>query len=186
MKAVSTAAEAQACDFAMLWTNLFEYYQKMGFNIAGTEISLSIPENFYAQDSTQYRILKSSKIDPQALLNLYNQHSLRTLRSLGDIRRYFEIPNTEIFTAWNILTNQLAAYAVVGKGADLQGHIHEWGGKVSALLSLIKSIRQQSQELTIILPPYCQNLHRQLIAEGGIEKPRNLGNDQNRQPNFVK
>src|SRR5262245_44580133 len=33
------AARAQGCDFAILWTNLYEFYRKFGFELAGSEIS---------------------------------------------------------------------------------------------------------------------------------------------------
>ncbi len=31
------------CDFAILWTNLHDFYRKLGFELAGTEISMNVP-----------------------------------------------------------------------------------------------------------------------------------------------
>ncbi|MBK9294305.1 MAG: hypothetical protein IPM57_07650 [Oligoflexia bacterium] len=64
----------------------------------------------------------------------------------------------------------LAGYAVEGKGADLQGYIHEWGGNVDAVLALVSHIRNQKQEpVTLISPAHSQGLIRKL-TEAEISK----------------
>ena len=35
------AARQQGCEFAILWTNLYEFYRKIGFELAGSEMSRS-------------------------------------------------------------------------------------------------------------------------------------------------
>ena len=172
------AASQQNCDFVMLWTNLFNYYSKFGFQVAGTEIAVNLPENFSPETTSQtenFRILQSRQISAQSLLDLYNRHSLKTLRSTEDIRKCMQIPNSDVFTAWNPVTNRLCAYAVIGKGADFENYVHEWGGDVSAILQLLAEIRRQRQSLTIIMPPECQNLRRQLKKWGGQEAEGILG-----------
>jgi hypothetical protein len=103
------------------------------------------------------------------------------VRTAEDIRRHLSIPNARVYTAWDN-NNQLLAYAVEGKGADLTGYIHEWGGGVSALLPLLAHIRTQfGRAITLIAPADSQNLIRHLkqwpvmIYEGflGMIKPVN-------------
>ncbi|MCB0379262.1 MAG: GNAT family N-acetyltransferase [Bdellovibrionales bacterium] len=170
------AAEQQDCDFAMLWTDLFDFYQKFGFEVAGSEIALQVNTNFKSSTKKDLRILDTAQVSPHDILKLYNRHNLKTLRTAIDIQKYLKIPNSEVFTGWNRLTNQLEAYCVLGKGADFHNYIHEWGGSVSALLSLVESIQEKKNEsITLITPPQCENLIRQMEALGAQKQFGVLG-----------
>lgn len=169
------AASAHGCDFAILWTNLFDFYRKFGFELAGTEVSLTIPTNIKVADTPDMRFLQSNRIDPEAILRLYNQHTTGTLRTSDDIRKFLNIPNSKVYTAWGA-DNSLQAYAVQGKGADLDGYIHEWGGGVSKLIPLLKyALQQEQRPLTLIAPSHSANLIRQLVQLGAKEHSGILG-----------
>jgi len=162
-----TQARQIKCDFVMLWTDLFDFYRKFGFELAGTEISLIInaafnPENLRAD----LKIMNTRQVDPNAILRLYNLHTVTSHRSPDDVKKYLQVPNSRIYTAWN-QKNQIEAYAIEGKGVDLQGYIHEWGGNTSALMTLFKHIqREQDKEIIVITPPQCKNVIRQTLAAG--------------------
>ncbi len=160
-------AKSLQCDFAVLWTDLFDFYKNFQFELAGTELSLIINETFNPQDRRDdLKILNTKQIDPQALLRLYNLHSVTSHRSIDDIKKYLQIPNSRVYTAWN-KKNQMEAYAIEGKGIDLQGYVHEWGGNTSALIELFIAAReQQKKELIVITPPHCKNLIRKCLAGG--------------------
>ena len=88
------------------------------------------------------------------------------MRTLEETRKYLQIPNTRIYTAWDI-NGALRAYAIEGKGADLNGYVHEWGGGVASLLALFAHIRKvQQRPITIIVPQHSQNLMRALKTQG--------------------
>src|SRR5690606_160946 len=110
LKSCIEASEKQACDFAILWTELFDFYSKLGFEVAGSEISLQMGKNFQPPKKDNLKIIQGNKVAPQALLRLYNKHSLRTLRTEKDVARFLNIPNSSIYTAWNQATNELEAY----------------------------------------------------------------------------
>lgn len=169
------AASDHGCDFAILWTNLFDFYRKLGFELAGTEISLTIPTHFKAPDAPELRYMDTNRVDPDAILRLYNQHTTGTLRAADDIRKFLNIPNSRVFTAWD-RENRLQAYAVQGKGADLEGYIHEWGGGVSKLIPLLKyAVAQEKRPLTLIAPSHSANLIRQLELLGAKQHSGILG-----------
>ncbi|MCB9073803.1 MAG: GNAT family N-acetyltransferase [Bdellovibrionaceae bacterium] len=154
-------------DILVLWTDLFDFYKKFGFELAGTEISLIINNSFNPKKRrNDLKIVENNKVDPQALLRLYNLHSITTHRTPNDIKKYLQIPNSRVYTAWN-KNGQMEAYAIEGKGVDLQGYVHEWGGNTSALIELFCYIqKQQNREIMVISPPQCKNLIRQ-CQEGG-------------------
>jgi len=160
-------AKAMQCDFVILWTDLFDFYRKFGFELAGTEVSLIINEHFVPQKRrADLKIIKGNQVDPNALLRLYNLHSTTSHRTADDIKKYMHIPNSRIYTAWN-KNNQMEGYVIEGKGVDLQGYIHEWGGNTSALLELFHHVQKdQGKEIIVITPPACKNLIRQTIVSG--------------------
>lgn len=161
LKSCLEIADQEGADFAILWTDMYDLYRKLGFELAGREISIvidAVPE----LPAHGLKIMQSEKVAPEAILRLYAQHPTGTVRTAEDIRRHLSIPNSKIYTAWD-KSNQLLAYAVEGKGADLRGYIHEWSGGVSALLPLLAHIRKEyGQAITLIAPTQAQNIIRQL------------------------
>jgi GNAT superfamily N-acetyltransferase len=175
------AAKATGCDFAILWTNLYDFYRRLGFELAGSEISLTLHPNGAAPlrelqvSGPRLKLLESAQVAPEAILRLYSQHTVGTVRTAEDIRRHLTIPNARVYTAWSE-EGHLRAYAIEGKGEDLSGYIHEWGGGVSALTWLVQEIvRKQARPITLIGPATAQNLHRNLLELGAKETRGFLG-----------
>lgn len=157
---LKSAAE-QSCDIAILWTDLFDFYRRMGFELAGSEISFVVEENFDVPP-INLRFSTDSKVAPDAIYRLYSSHSVNSVRTIEETRKFLSIPQTKVYTAWEP-NGQLAAYAIEGKGVDLGGYIHEWGGSVSKLMALFSFIRaQKNQPYTIICPRHAQNLINEL------------------------
>lgn len=166
------SAVQHGCDFAILWTNLYDFYRKIGFELAGVEVALSLPAGFSA-DGADLRFMTSNKVDPEAILRLYSQHTTGSVRTVEDIRKFLGIPNARVHTAWDS-ANRLQAYAVEGKGADLDGYVHEWGGGVSKLLPLL-AYANKTRPLNLIAPAHAQNLVRRLKELGATESRGILG-----------
>ncbi len=167
------AAKNADCDFAILWTDLYDFYRRMGFELAGNEVSILIDRDLAPAGT--YKFIDSNKIAPDSILRVFNQHSVSSHRTVEDIRTSLAIPNSRVSTAWDS-TGKLVAYAVEGKGADLNGYIHEWGGSNSALLSLFSHMRaQQKRDLRLIAPGHAQNLVKNLVDRGCQEHRGYLG-----------
>lgn len=168
------SAEAQGCDVALLWTDIPDFYRKFNFEMAGTETHFTITGTL-PTEATNLRFVNGNQIAPEAILNLYQKHTVTTLRTADEIRRFLKIPNANVYTAWNA-NNHLVAYAVEGKGADLKGHIHEWGGNIPEFFALLNHIRAQTkQNLKIIAPAHSLNLSQKLTAAGAIKHENFLG-----------
>lgn len=168
------SAESQGCDVALLWTDIPDFYRKFQFEMAGTENQFLI-DRILPAESGPLRFLSGKQIAPEAVLQLYQKHSVTTLRNVEEVRRFLSIPNSHVYTAWN-QNNQLVAYAVEGKGADLKGHIHEWGGNIPELFSLLNFIRTSTgQNLKLIAPAHSINLTRKFSASGILPHENFLG-----------
>lgn len=144
-------AQRQECDIAVLWTNLYDFYRKFGFELTGSEISILVEEPLpLAPSPLVFR--EGSNVDPSAIYKLYSRHSVNTVRTVEDIRNFLKIPNSRVYTAWD-QQGALVAYAVEGKGADLDSYIHEWGGGTNELLHLVNHIfKIQKRPITVIAP----------------------------------
>ena len=136
-------AADQKCDISILWTNLYDFYRKMGFELAGYEMSY-VFDQAITYDKENFRYSSESKIAPEAIAKLYMQHTVGTVRTLEEFKKFTQIPNSRIYTIWSP-EGALLAYAIEGKGVDLQNYIHEWGGGVSAILNLLGYIWEQKQ-----------------------------------------
>jgi GNAT superfamily N-acetyltransferase len=171
------AAESADCEIAILWTELYDFYRRLGFELAGSEVALQI-DGELKSPARDLRFLDTAQIDADALLRVYNQHSVGTHRGVDDVREYLRIPNSRVCTAWD-KHGKLVAYAIEGKGADLSGYIHEWGGGVGALTALIshmwKTRRSPEHGLTLIAPHHSENLIRTLTSMGVRRHDGHLG-----------
>lgn len=157
-------ARRQECDIAMLWTNLYDFYRKLNFELAGSEVSVVIEQEFSTPDAQGIKFVKGTQVSAEALQRLYSQHTVTSVRSVEDVRKFLRIPQTQAYTAWDN-QGQLLAYAIEGKGIDLSGYIHEWGGKVPALLSLLSFIRREKKApFTVIMPRHSENFLLKLQA----------------------
>lgn len=167
-------ARRQDCDLAVLWTDLHDYYRKLNFELAGFEESFFIDKELPV-DRSGLKFLKTTGVSPEAVLRLYNQHTVNSFRTAEDIRKFLQIPNTTFYTAWD-LQGQLVAYAAEGKGADLTGYIHEWGGSVSRLMALFSWIFQErARPFTVIVPHHSINLKSAFEKHGVHPKIGYLG-----------
>ncbi|MBX2995029.1 MAG: GNAT family N-acetyltransferase [Bdellovibrionaceae bacterium] len=154
-------AQAQDCDFAILWTNLYDFYRKIGFELAGFEESVVFEKEF-AVPAHDLIFKTGSQVSSEAILRLYTKHAVGTARNAEEVRKFLQIPKSQVHTAWD-KSGQLVAYAVEGKGADLTDYVHEWGGSVSALLALMSHLRKtKARPFTMILPNHSVNLLVQL------------------------
>lgn len=168
------AAEEQRCDFAILWTNLYDFYRKLGFELAGSELSCRLESELPVGEGG-LRFIETNKVSPEALHRLFMSHTVCSLRTVEDVAKNLSIPNSRVYTAWD-QKNQLRAFAVEGKGLDLGNYIHEWGGGVSQLLPLFNYIlRTRQTPLTLILPAHSKGLLRALAEHAVVPHHGYLG-----------
>jgi N-acetylglutamate synthase-like GNAT family acetyltransferase len=169
-----TAAREHGCDFAILWTNLYDFYRKMGFELAGGETSIIIEKELNVP-ANGMKFMDTNKVSAEAIHRLYTQHTVTSLRTLAETQAYLQIPNSRVYTAWD-QSGTLQAYAIEGKGADLTGYIHEWGGGVQQLMALIAHVRKvQGKTITVISPRHSQNLIKNLKEQNVVVNEGFLG-----------
>lgn len=173
-------AKKQNCDIAILWTSLHDFYRKMGFELAGSEISFLIDRSILPSSPSQVikdqlRFVEGLQVSPESLFKLYQQHTVGSQRTIEDFKKFLQIPNTRLYTAWDN-QNRLVSYAVEGKGADLKDYFHEWGGSVPHLTALVGWIwNQRQQPFHFMLGGHNLNLSSYFVKNGLSEHYGFLG-----------
>lgn len=159
LKQAVDSAQAEKCDVAILWTDLYDFYRKVGFELVGSEVSFDLSGDL-PETEHELKFLTSQAVSPEALLKVYSSHTVGSVRNLADIQKSLRIPNTNVYTAWD-KQGQLKAYAIEGKGVDLLGYIHEWGGMLSDLVPLLRFAQQETpRKLTLIASHHNKGLIR--------------------------
>ncbi|MCS6837430.1 MAG: GNAT family N-acetyltransferase [Bdellovibrionaceae bacterium] len=158
MQSCLEEARRQSCDIAVLWTHLHDWYRRLGFELAGYEEHFFIerPLPLPSSAMTPLKIIQGPQVEAAAILKLYQQHTINSYRTVKDIEAFLRIPNSQIYTGWD-QNNELRAYSVVGKGADLQDHVHEWGGNIPDLITLWNHM-VTIKPFTVLIGPHSTNL----------------------------
>jgi hypothetical protein len=158
IQSLERSCEQQDAHLMILWSDLFEFYQKLGFSSNGREIRFT----FSHRENTP-STLKLERIDPKSLssrdleclLSLRPKVEWTIERSVDEFRRLLTIPNTLIFTSR--VHKTIKSWFAVGKGSDMSGVIHEWGSSDarSLVMALNELVRFTGGNPLLLLTPAC-------------------------------
>ena len=169
-------AQKDKCDLCILWSDLDKFYSGMGFELAGSEEHLIIKKSLNSiTKDPKYRFSNDPKIAPELIQKLFSKHLVGSLRSDKEISAYLKIPKSKTYSLWSN-NNELLAYAVEGRGADLSNVIHEWGGGVSHLSQLLIHILEQKNQVQLITSSTAINLVHKIKEQFDVQHTsRSLG-----------
>ena len=157
MKQVMTQLSARALDqglsHLLLWSDLLSFYQKLGFESLGSELRLTFGTQELEPLRHEHPVLpcQGAGLGPNDLARMMARR-LRlgpTLdRTASEFAKILEIPGALLFVGLDDEAN----YAIVGKGYDMGGVIHEWAASSpEVLLSMIAQIGWVCDIVEIIL-----------------------------------
>ncbi len=151
LEKLASSEQAAGQDCILLWSDLWEFYARLGYAPAGVQAELKMKINI-TQDCPGVR--PAAIADLSAILELHEQKPWRVKRDLSELSLLMSVQNLDCM----VLTedSRILAYACHGKGLDLQGWWHELGGSDQALQKLIPAAMSQlrQKEAVLILPPY--------------------------------
>lgn len=130
------SALREGCEVALLFGNVRGLYARLGFRPAGRERWSRIEPCARAPRDAGVRAAAGG--DAPRMLELLRAHPLRVERTLGELERLLAIPGTRAHVLER--AGQVAAYALVGKGRDLQGVVHEWAGPSADVAELLRTL----------------------------------------------
>jgi len=157
---------------AILWSNLTEFYERLGFCCAGLEHLLIVTSSEIPSYQKRFIIEQYTYKDFEQIFNLYKKQPYKVIRGEKEFEAYLGIPETYSFVAK--LNEEIKAYAVIGKGKDFQNYIHEWAGDSSAVIETIQHIAKtfDFDEVIVNIPfkesPIYQELTQTFPAAEGV------------------
>lgn len=119
-KEIRVAAQEQGLTGLVLWSDLQEFYQKLGFRSCGRERRYVFEAPQLERRSQGIRVHQAKPSDAGHMLPLRHKAALTLSRSEAEMAALLAIPETHGFLFHR-------GYAVEGRGADLRGVVHEWG-----------------------------------------------------------
>lgn len=143
-------AMAHGAEAALLWSSELEMYERLGFRLAGSQHLLSIgdlPQPLMSSDQNPvprtgwvpglFRRLQARK---EGLL-------------LGPADRTWIQDHRNVEWLWRGSPELPEAFVAIGKGIDLSGIIHEWGGDPDAVRSLLLHLKRSRPDLRVLGSP---------------------------------
>ncbi len=149
-------------DIIVLWSDLWEFYAKLGYAVAGVqaELSLTRPE----QHADGCRPFVTDDLD--AITELHAAKPWRVIRDRAEMQRLTTETRTDGFVLER--DDTVVAYAFHGKGVDFPGWWHEFGGSDEDVAALIPAAMHALDQptATVLLPPYRNELLDRLVPHG--------------------
>lgn len=170
-------ARAEDLDVVVLWDESHgNWYERFGFKRSGREM-LHVATRWTLSHLVRPRWVRTIEPrDLRAVRTLHERELASTVRTPEMWLRLLTVPRTEV---WVLERNQeIEAYGVLGKGNDLQGCLHEWGGVECALPALLSGIfaRQRGlDEISVMSAPWKEEAFRSLEFHGLESTPGALG-----------
>ena len=132
--ALKTEATSQGLAALILWSDLLEFYQKLGFSSCGREHRWQ-----FSRAKLRARLLQSVNFTPlastkpavtEALLKSRYPVDFTLERSPTEFAQLLQIPGLTAL----ISAGYNPAYVLLGKGCDMTCVVHEWGAPTPAVL----------------------------------------------------
>lgn len=116
----------------ILWSDLEDFYQKLGFTTCGQEYRFCFSRQELKRFSNNYQFLlptiddfKANMLHEMLRLRPYSPSSLK--RSTKEFKDLLRIPETIVLVSYE--NGELQSYFILGKGYDMIAVVHEWGAK---------------------------------------------------------
>ncbi len=148
-------AYGQSLCALVLWSDLLEFYQNFGFSSIGREWRLTISRSERPYDTGLRRVDPSSLTDTDlsSMMTLRPRLEWGVERSPNEFKALLTIPNSLVFVRRRGV--KIVSWMIIGKGADLQAVIHEWGAlSPDELIADIQTILSGylTESLTLLAP----------------------------------
>jgi GNAT superfamily N-acetyltransferase len=151
----------QQLEALILWSDLDTFYHKKGYRSCGKEWLFGLPAKAlakFAQVEGKTRQLKFPVQDPdqyliEALFSKRYTTPITIQRSVSEMKCLLKIPGCDLAILED--DGEIEAFAIIGKGYDMMGVVHEWGAsypdQLAACLGLMMK-RLQYPEIYLLAP----------------------------------
>jgi predicted N-acetyltransferase YhbS len=138
-------ASTQGAALAMLWGSEHSMYSKLGFELSGAQVRAPLAELELPDERIQFQQGWS-----EGIFEALRRRGSGLLLEDSDLHWYRHHEGTFWFRVEE--AGKVKAYAALGRGIDLGGIVHEWGGEPDALGKLLAAIRRCIPEAELLGP----------------------------------
>lgn len=171
LDAAEGALRAEGCLAALLWADDEAFYARRGYGPVGSEVVLPLEAELEGLLPLPSGVRPADpRADAPAVHALYRRHTRRVRRSAPETAASLTVPGLRTFV--RVRRGLIVAYACEGRGQDLRGVVHEWGGTVEDVAACLRAhlaLRRRSDPLDalFLLAPHAQGeLVRRLTRLG--------------------
>ena len=155
---IESEALKKGCSAIYLWSDLTSFYEKLGYKKVGQEKRYIFTLDCFKDSprTNNIEIISSSQLSDSLLKQLDNLRckiKSSLTRSNTQFRTLMSIPDTNLVIEKK--DEEILSFAIIGKGADLVGVVHEWGYKSSkSFLNMLNILMRGTglEELMVIGP----------------------------------
>ncbi len=140
-------AREHHASLALLWSSEHSFYQKFGFELCGRQVQLPLVE---ISSATQTEI-KIHQGWNHRLFELFQKRPEGLVLKNED-RIWFE-SHKNVSWFYTGSPNYPEAYVALGRGIDLSGVIHEWGGNPIQVMAIFHYIKNNNKDISILGSP---------------------------------
>jgi predicted N-acetyltransferase YhbS len=175
VQACLAEARAQGLPLVLLWSDLAEFYARLGFVPAARDALLEVDAALLARvpAGEPCRAGAPEPADFAVLEALYAAKPVRVHRPAGALARLAAAPATELVVARR--SEDPIAYAALGRGDDFRGVVHEWAGDAAGVLACLAALVRRAGPLRLLAGPEPEPPVPALSGAGARVERRPLG-----------
>ncbi len=141
--------QRRGCHFAVLWTEVHAFYQRLGFALLGAELLYRLSSHSLRSGGAGAETAAYTPADLDEVATLRAAVRPYTHRSRAEWQALLGIPKMQVWVARR--GGRCVAYIVVGKGEDFRNCCHEWAGDADDVIRLLEHAAVQSRRREVIL-----------------------------------
>ena len=153
-------ALSKGYDALILWSDLENFYRKLGFNPCGREYRFCFSSQRLKSyvNSCDFFVPSLESLNQQLLdkmLHLRPETPASLKRSSEEFAQLLGIPDTVVLVSYE--QDEIQSYFVLGKGNDMIGVVHEWGAKSPELVldAMQYIVKFTNWDMIWLLSPVC-------------------------------
>lgn len=175
VRACCADLQAQGCHFAVLWTEVKAFYEKLGFRSLGSELLYRLTPADLRDVRGNAEIRAACAEDVDALRALRDAQRPVVRRTPAEWEAFLRIPKTQVWVSRR--AGSPPAYLAVGKGEDFRNCAHEWAGPARDVVSLLAHATRRSlrRELILLAPDDAGPVNAELQERGTPHIRTDLG-----------
>jgi hypothetical protein len=164
----AAVAELTDCGaaLALLWSEKSDFYARAGFGKAGRERLWDLAKARSIAAAHELDVQPIRRMDLGSMEALYAAKPVRVDRPAGSLGLLCAAPATQVAVARRRANGELVGYAVVGRGDDFPGVVHEWAGSPEAVLACVGWLRQTAGAHTLLGSPEDEGFEALLASQG--------------------